>query len=92
MNNVRYGIKIDDKISVINQPISKRMLLTDNDNIIGYDQLQENSSKVKVSYSYFNKNIYNREEFKTSGFSKRRNIIKEIEQLNKKRKRSPDDE
>ena len=92
MNSVRYGIQIDENTAIINQNINKRMLLQideNQENEAIYDE--GDKSKVKVSYSYFNKNVYNKDDF-VIGFKKRRNILKEHDRLQKKRKREKNEE
>ena len=92
MNSVRYGIQIDENTAIINQNINKRMLLQideNQENEAIYDE--GDKSKVKVSYSYFNKNVYNKDDF-VIGFKKRRNILKEHDRLQKKRKREEKNE
>ena len=87
MNSVRFGIQIDENTAIINQNINKRMLLQvdeNQENEVIYDE--GDKSKVKVSYSYYNKNVYNKDDF-VIGFKKRRNILKEHDRLQKKRKR-----
>ena len=86
MNNVRYGIKINDNISLINQSVTKRMLISKNENDtlkMNYDNVGK--SKVKVSYSYFKEK--KNEEKKGYRYSRRRNVNKD-NMLDKKRKRN----
>ena len=86
MNNVRYGIKINDNISLINQSVTKRMLISKNENDtlkMNYDNVGK--SKVKVSYSYFEEK--KNEEKKGYRYSRRRNVNKD-NMLDKKRKRN----
>ena len=86
MNNVRYGIKINDNISLINQSVTKRMLISKNENDtlkMNYDNVGK--SKVKVSYSYFEEK--KNEEKKGYRYSRKRNVNKD-NMLDKKRKRN----
>ena len=86
MNNVRFGLKVDDNLSVINQIVSKRMLISKNESDslkMKYEQIGK--SKVKVSYSYFEEK--KNEEKKGYRYSRRRNVNKD-NMLDKKRKRN----
>ena len=86
MNNVRFGLKVDDNLSVINQIVSKRMLISKNESDslkMKYEQIGK--SKVKVSYSYFEEK--KDEEKKGNRYRRRNNIIKD-KLLDKKRNRN----
>ena len=86
MNNVRFGLKVDDNLSVINQIVSKRMLISKNESDslkMKYEQIGK--SKVKVSYSYFEEK--KDEEKKGNRYRRRNNIIKDT-LLDKKRNRN----
>ena len=96
MDNIRYGIKAKDDVVIINKPVTRRVLLTkaeddlnenEDDQIYNDDENGQDKSKVKLSYSYFDKKVYKKEEF-SSRYPRRRNFTKEAENLSKKRKRS----
>jgi hypothetical protein len=92
MNSVRYGIQIDEDTAIINQNINKRMLLQideNQENETVYDE--GDKSKVKVSYSYYNKNVFNKNDFE-KGYKKKNKFTKELEKLQKKRKREKNEE
>jgi len=92
MNSVRFGIKIDEETAIINQNINKRMLLQideNQENETVYDE--GDKSKVKVSYSYYNKNVFNKNDFE-KGYKKKNKFTKELEKLQKKRKREKNEE
>ena len=81
MNNVRFGLKVDDNLSVINQIVSKRMLISKNESDspkMKHEQIGK--SKVKLNYFFF-------EEKKGYRHSRKRNVNKD-NMLDKKRKRN----
>ena len=97
INNLRLGIYDSEKeITLINQPVEKRMLIKLNE----YNSLKksenlaesiENDRKVKLAYSYFDKTSYNKEEYETMKSLKKRKTSEHDIILNKpfkKRKRS----
>ena len=86
MDNVRFGLNVDDNLNVINQIVSKRMLISKNESDspkMKHEQIGK--SKVKVSYSYFEEK--KDEEKKGTRYRRRNNIIKETLLLEKKRNR-----
>lgn len=87
MDNVRFGLKDDDNISIINKPIIKRMLLTQSEKDITKEELDKgDANKVKLSYSYYDKKTYKKEDF-ASRYPRRKQVNET--NLNKKRKREP---
>ena len=89
MNNVRFGLKINDNLSVINQNVSKRMLISKNESDslkMKYEQIGK--SKVKVSYSYFEEK---KEDDRKGNKYRRRNPIFKEKMLDKKRNRNEKD-
>lgn len=97
MDNIRYGIKANDEVVIINKPVTRRVLLTkqeednaqEDDNIEINEEYENEKNKVKLSYSYFDKKVYKKEEF-SSRYPRRKNFNKEEGSLQKKRKRSTD--
>jgi hypothetical protein len=100
MANVRYGVKAKDNVSVIGGPISRRMLITKAEDhevkgeTLAYDN--EDKTQVKLSYSYFDRNTYKKDEF-GSRFNRKRkatpsSATKDNNNLNKKRKRTKKDQ
>ena len=86
MNNVRFGLKVDDNLSVINQIVSKRMLISKNESDspkMKHEQIGK--SKVKLNYFFFEEK--KDEEKKGTRYRRRNNIIKETLLLEKKRNR-----
>ena len=86
MNNVRFGLKVDDNLSVINQIVSKRMLISKNESDspkMKHEQIGK--SKVKLNYFFFEEK--KDEEKKGTRYRRRNNIIKESSLLEKKRNR-----
>ena len=98
MDNIRLGIK--DPVSqsiVINKPVKHRMLLTPSEFSTGVKKVEkvidadESNLKVKLAYSYYDKQSYNKDEFSNKFMKK--NPKEEIKKINpdklfKKRKRS----
>lgn len=96
MENVRYAIDVGNNINIIGKKVSKRMLLS-TDIFQGLKRQQsDHTSKIQLSYSFYDKTIFKKEEY-GSKYSRRRNINKEIkeqeklEKLGKKRKREDAD-
>jgi hypothetical protein len=99
MDNVRFGVEDKDQnLTLINKPIKKRMILTPsefsqrtNQKVLKQD---ENSQKVKVVYSYYDKQEYNKDEFSSKYGKKKMNMplqkkdAGDLKIINKKRKRS----
>ena len=86
MNNVRFGLKVDDNLSVINQIVSKRMLISKNESDspkMKHEQIGK--SKVKLNYFFFEEK--KDEEKKGTRYRRRNNIIKD-KLLDKKRNRN----
>ena len=85
MDNVRFGLNVDDNINVINQIVSKRMLISKNESDslkMKYEQIGK--SKVKLNYFFFEEK--KDEEKKGNRYRRRNNIIKD-KLLDKKRNR-----
>ena len=86
MDNVRFGLNVDDNINVINQIVSKRMLISKNESDspkMKHEQIGK--SKVKLNYFFFEEK--KDEEKKGTRYRRRNNIIKETLLLEKKRNR-----
>ena len=86
MDNVRFGLNVDDNINVINQIVSKRMLISKNESDspkMKHEQIGK--SKVKLNYFFFEEK--KDEEKKGTRYRRRNNIIKESSLLEKKRNR-----
>ena len=86
MDNVRFGLNVDDNLNVINQIVSKRMLISKNESDspkMKHEQIGK--SKVKLNYFFFEEK--KDEEKKGTRYRRRNNIIKETLLLEKKRNR-----
>ena len=86
MDNVRFGLNVDDNLNVINQIVSKRMLISKNESDspkMKHEQIGK--SKVKLNYFFFEEK--KDEEKKGTRYRRRNNIIKESSLLEKKRNR-----
>jgi hypothetical protein len=105
MDNVRFGIDSKDtNITIVNKPVKQRIILTPSEYTKSMRQKEkiinhnENAQKVKVAYSYYDKQAYNKDEFSTKfGKKKQNNPLqrpKEASEISKaisrKRKRSGD--
>jgi hypothetical protein len=100
MDNVRLGLQDNQRDQsetfVINKPVKQRMLFTPSEhcNMRKVEVLaqNENERKVKLAYSYYDKQSYNKEEFEKNRFNKKKPQSNKDNQLtkalNKKRKRS----
>ena len=84
MDNVRFGLNVDDNLNVINQIVSKRMLISKNESDspkMKHEQIGK--SKVKLNYFFFEEK--KDEEKKGTRYRRRNNIIKESSLLEKKK-------
>lgn len=79
IDNSRYAIyDKDNKIFDVKDPVRKRFLIVPSDMTssnmdLRYKQTGENTTKIKMTYSYFDKNTFNKEEF-AKGRSRRSGI------------------
>jgi hypothetical protein len=99
MDNVRFGIEDrEHNLTLINKPIKKRMILTPsefsqktNEKV---SKQEDNTQKVKVAYSYYDKQEYKKDEFSSKYAKKKTNMpfhkkdVNNIKVMNRKRKRS----
>jgi len=98
MDNVRFAMEDKEQnLTMINKPIKKRMILTpseysqrSNEKISKQD---ESSQKVKVVYSYYDKQEYNKDDYSSKYGKKKTNMplkreINDVRIINRKRKRS----
>jgi RNA polymerase-associated protein LEO1 len=69
MDNVRYGLKdMENELLIVNTPINHRMIITPSEysnKNIERSKYNDSGSKVKLSYHYYDKQSYNKEEFKS---------------------------
>jgi hypothetical protein len=98
MDNVRFAIEDKEQnLTMINKPIKQRMIMTPtefsqrtNEKISKQD---ESSQKVKVVYSYYDKQEYNKDDYSSKYGKKKTNMPLKRENndariINRKRKRS----
>lgn len=101
MDNVRFGLRDEDnQMILINKPVRQRMLLTPSeyssslrkvDKVIDQD---ESNLKVKLAYSYYDRQSYNKDEYDNKFQKKKQKDDTKnysTEMFNKKRKRTSSD-
>jgi hypothetical protein len=101
MDNVRIGLKdSDNEMILINKPVKQRMLLTPSEYSSSVRKLEkvidqdESNLKVKLAYSYYDKQSYNKDEYDNKFLKKKqKDDMRKIsnEKFNRKRKRTHSD-